>query len=172
MSPIAITYRLALPEFMAASESHWSTHKQGSRTNVMLAVVGVLLGCVWLPFNSWGAFPLVAGIVLFLMVLVRSFLWRRAYREATKFAGDIAVTFSDENIHVVTNDGVSDLKWSVYTGYLDAPDFVLLYMTSRAFSVIPKSAFASVPAQREFVNLVDSKLGPARQQTHASGPSG
>lgn len=162
MTPIVITYRLTLPEFMTACNAHWSIHKQGSRTNAILGVIAIAVGLALWPFSSWSAFFLVLGLVLLLLVIGRSILWRRAFQDAKKFAGDISVTFGDEKIHVDTTDGVSDFNWSIYNGYLDTPEYVLLYLTRRSFSVIPKSAFANANSQREFMSLVDSKLPRVR----------
>jgi hypothetical protein len=69
-------------------------------------------------------------------------LWRRAFHQARKFTGNISVTFSDESIHVETSDAVSELKWSIYSGYLDTPE--------------SEAAAVQIPARpRQYGNPVD-----------------
>jgi hypothetical protein len=158
MTPISITYRLSLPEFMAACHAHWNANKQGARANSIFGVIGIIAGAAMLPFHLMGAFLMLIGIVLIGMVIGRSILWRRAYMDSKKFTSPISLIFNDETIHVETIDGVSDLQWSVYSSYLETPEYFLLYMTSRTFSVIPKSAFVNATKVRDFVSLVGSKL--------------
>lgn len=158
MTPIAFTYRLTLPAFMAACHEHWKVHKQGARANSILGVIGIIAGAALFPFHWIGALLILVCIVLIAMVIGRSILWRYAFLDNKKFTAPISLIFSDESIHVETIDGVSDLNWSVYSGYLETPEYVLLYMTHRTFSVIPKSAFSNFETTQDFVNLVSSKI--------------
>ncbi len=162
MSPIAITYRLTLQEFMAACHAHWNAHKQGARANSILSVIGIIVGAALLPFHWIGALLIFICLVLIALVIGRSIIWRHAFLDHKKFTAPISLIFGDETIHVDSLDGTSDLKWSVYCGYLETPEYILLYMTRRTFSVIPKSAFANANQVRDFINLVGSKLPPIK----------
>ena len=158
MTPIKVTYRLTLQEFMAACHSHWNAHKQGARANSILSAIGIIAGAALLPFHWIGALLIFIGIVLIAMVIGRSIIWRRAFLDNKKFTAPISLIFGDEKIHVETIDGTSELNWSFYSGYLETPEHILLYMTRRTFSVIPKSAFANINQVRDLMNLVGSKL--------------
>ena len=162
MTPIAITYRLTLQEFMAACHAHWNAHQQGARANSIFGVVGVIVGAALFPIHWTGALLIVIGFVLIAMVIGRSLIWRHAFLDNKKFTAPISLVFGDETIHVETIDGTSDLKWSAYSGYLETSEYILLYMTRRTFSVIPKSAFANVNQVRDFMNFVGSKLSPIK----------
>ena len=158
MTPIEITYRLTLQEFMAACHAHWNAHQQGARANSILSAIGIIVGAALLPFHWIGALLIFICIVLIAMVVGRSVIWRHAFLDNKKFTAPISLIFGDETIHVDSLDGTSDLKWSAYSGYLETSEYILLYMTRRTFSVIPKSAFANAATVRDFVGLVGSKL--------------
>ena len=151
------------PEFMKACNNHWSAHRQGTTSNLIVSFVAIVLGLAFLFFTFWIAISLAAiGGVLLLITWLRSFLWRRAFREAKKYSEDIAVVIKDNSVNVESAEGKSDLKWDFFTWYLDTPEYVLLYMTKRSFSVIPKSAFQNEQGVQAFVDLVKSKLKKIR----------
>jgi len=135
-------------------------HRHSTASNLVIGVFATVLGLALLYFTFLLALILavVGGLLLFLTWL-RYFLWRRAFREAKRFNDDIAITMNDDSLHVESAEGKSDLKWGFYTWYLDTPEHVLLYMTKRNFSVIPKSAFQDDAQIQGFMNLVRSKLG-------------
>ncbi len=158
MTPIEITYRLTLQEFMAACHAHWNSHKQGARANSILGIIGIIVGAALLPFHWVGALLIFICFVLIAMVIGRSIIWRRAFLDHKKFTAPISLVFGDETIHIETIDGTSDLNWSFYSGYLETPEQILLYMTRRTFSVIPKSAFTNANQVRDFMSLVGSRI--------------
>jgi hypothetical protein len=128
-------------------------------SNLVASTVAIVVGLALLFFVSWVAVILVAvGGLLLLITWLRSFLWRRAFREAKKYNDDIAVVINDDNVHVESAEGKSDINWGFFSWYIDTPEHVLLYMTKRNFSVIPKSAFKDEQSVQSFVELVRSKL--------------
>jgi len=159
MDPITIRYRLNEPEFMRACGAHWASLRLGTLHNVITGLLIVLLGVGMLSFLFWLALILaVVGGVLILMTGVRSLLWRKAFRDAKKYNKDISVIIKEDSVHVESAEGKSDLNWGFFSWYLDTPDYVLLYMTRRSFSVIPKSAFRDARDLQAFVDIVKSKL--------------
>jgi hypothetical protein len=159
MDPITIRYRLNEPEFMRACGAHWSSLRLGTRANVITGLVGVILGLAMLSFLFWLAIILAAvGGALILITGVRALLWRKAFRDAKKYNTDILVVINEDTVHVESAEGKSDLNWGFFSWYLDTPDYVLLYMTKRSFSVIPKSAFRDARDLQAFVDIVKSKL--------------
>ena len=159
MEPIAIRYRMTEPEFMKACNAHWTVHRQSTVSNVIAGAVAIVLGLTLLFVVFWLALFLAAiGGVLLLTTWLRSVFWRKAFREAKKYNDDIAVVIKEDCVHVESAEGKSDLKWDFFTWYLDAPEHILLYMTKRTFSVIPKSAFQDEQRIQSFVDLVKAKL--------------
>ena len=150
-------------EFMMACNAHWTAHRQSTLSNVIAGAVAVTVGLALLFLTLWLAiFLATAGSILLLITLLRSLFWRRAFRDAKKYNNDISVIIKDDSVHVESAEGKSDLNWDFFTWYLETPDHVLLYMTKRSFSVIPKAAFQNDGNVQTFVNLVESKLKKIR----------
>ena len=159
METISIRYRITEPEFMAACNAHWSTQRQSTLSNAIAGATAIVIGLVMLFFVFWLALFLAAvGAILLLITWLRSFLWRRAFREARKYTEDISVVVKDDVVHVETAEGKSDLNWTFFTWYLDTPDHILLYPTKRTFSVIPKKSFPDAKSIDQFLDAVKTKL--------------
>ncbi len=163
MEPFSIRFRLTEAEFIKACNAHWSAHHQGTLSNAICGTAAFVLGVALLFFIFWPALILMAaGGILLSMIGLRTFLWRRAFRDAKKYTQDISVVINDDFIHVETAEGKSDLNWNFFTWYLDTTEHVLLYVTKRNFSVIPKSAFQDNERVQTFVDLVKAKLKKIR----------
>jgi hypothetical protein len=159
MEPISIRYRLSEPEFMTACDAHWSAQRTSTLSNVITAAVMFVVGLVTLFFMFWLATVLFAvGGLLLLITWLRSLLWRKLFREAKKYNDDISVTIDDDTVRVESAVGKSDLDWNFFTWYLDTPEHVLLYMTKRNFSVIPKKAFRDTQQVDSFLEVVRKRL--------------
>jgi hypothetical protein len=159
MEPITIRYRLTETEFMRACGAHWATLGLGTRSNVITGLLIAVLGLAMLSFLFWLALILAAvGAALVIITGVRSYLWHKSFRDAKKYNTDILVVIKEDSVHVESAEGKSDLNWGFFSWYLDTPDYVLLYMTKRSFSVIPKSAFQDAQGRQAFVDIVKSKL--------------
>ena len=158
---ISITYRLSMTDFMRACEAHWRAQRLGTTSNAITSALSLSVGIsLWLLFNwFWLALILViSGAMLLGLIGIRQMLWRKAFRDARKYQGDISLSFSDKGVRVETLEGTSDLNWGFYSWFLDAPEHILLYMSKKTFSVIPKSAFNGSQTEDEFRHLVMSKL--------------
>jgi len=148
---------------MSACNAHWTAHRQGAKGNLIIGFVGLVVGLVFIASMFWIAvLILIAGSVLIFITLLRSFLWKRAFRDAKKYNNDISITFNDDLIRVESAAGKSDLKWGFYSWYLDTPEYILLYMTKRNFSVIPKSAFNDSVNAGQFIETIKTRLKSIR----------
>ena len=99
---------------MTACRTHWSAHHQGTVSNSVAGMAGVLVGLALLPILCWlAALVVVAGAALLLITGLRTLLWRRVFREARKYHDDICVTFEDEGIRVQSAEGENDINLCV-----------------------------------------------------------
>ncbi|MBT3290302.1 MAG: hypothetical protein HN849_09265 [Victivallales bacterium] len=159
MSRIEVSYSLTQEQFMAAVEASWKAQGVSTRFCVLIGLAVVLVAGASMPFASWLGWPLLwLGAVLLAVAAIRTRVWRRAFQAARKYTQSIHVVFTDENIHVDSAEGTSDLNWTFYSAYRDIPDYVLLYMTRHAFSAIPKSAFDNEEDLRTVLRLADAEL--------------
>jgi len=157
---ISVSYRLSMSEFMCACEAHWRAQRQGTVSNAIAGMLALTAGIgLWLFNWFWLALILViSGCALLSLIGMRRILWQRAFRDARKYQGEISVSFSTEGVHVETLEGKSDLNWGFFSWFLETPEHILLYMTKKSFSVIPKSAFNESETEDAFRKLVTSKL--------------
>jgi hypothetical protein len=144
---------------MSACNAHWSAHRQGTLSNLIVGGVGVAIGLISFALSLWLAiFVISAGASLLIMTWARFLLWRRFFREAKKYNDDVSVVFRDDAVHVESAEGKSDLNWDFFSWYLDTADYVLLYTTKRQFSVVPKKSFPDSESLRRFLEQVEKKL--------------
>jgi hypothetical protein len=163
MNAIEIHYTLTLAQFMQACSAHWKATRQGTLTQIVAGSIGVGVGLLAMDFAEWLAIALVVvGVAIWGVSLLRWVMYRRTFHEAKKYTQNIHAIFSHDGIHIDSAEGTSDLNWGFYSKYRDTRDFVLLYMTRHQFSIIPKSAFASVDEAKRFVDLVDARVEQAR----------
>lgn len=142
MNAYHLKYSISEAEFLEAYEAHWRIKKQSSKSNLIYGVVALLLGGALYFYIGWiGVLLAAVGAILIVMVMLRRFLHIRAYRENKKYRDQIEVVFTEEKIEVRSNDGESKLNWSVFQKYVDTQHFLLLYISSNSFSIIPKQAF-------------------------------
>ncbi len=169
MSEYKLKYSITEAEFMEAYEAHWKSNKQSTKSNLALGALGVLAGlALCLYVDLYGLILAVVGLVLACMPLIRRYTHIRAYRDSKKYQGEIEVTFADEQIEVRSNDGESRLKWSVYSKMLDTKNFLLLYLSPRLFSIVPKKAFAG-PAD-EFIDFAKDKISQQSSAINSDRP--
>ncbi|MDA0991488.1 MAG: YcxB family protein [Verrucomicrobia bacterium] len=169
MEPLAIRYRITEADFMTAWNAHWSSRREGTRTNCILGLIGLGLSAAMLAILFWLALVLaIASSLLLLITGLRTVLWRRAFRESKKYNRDIAVTVTDDSLRVESAEGTSNLNWDFFTWHRETPAHVLLYLTKRSFSIIPKASFRDDEGLKRFLALVESKL-PALTYRHERG---
>ena len=101
---------------------------------IILSVVWTLVMWVWLPFN-----------------------WRRSYAKDRRLKHEITADISDNGIHMESSDFDSNLKWGLFTRFLESERVFLLYQTNRMFNLFPKSAFTGGEIE-EFRQLAGRKL--------------
>ncbi|WP_353572149.1 YcxB family protein [Candidatus Albibeggiatoa sp. nov. BB20] len=161
MTPISIQYRLTESEFMAVCYANWTVQGSRPQWDIMVGVVFCVIGLSTLIAHFLlGLFIIGCGAILLSIVLIRSFLWRKAFRDTPKYNEPISIVFQQDMIYVKTIQGESYLNWNTYAWYLDTSHFVLLYMTKKYFSVIPKAAFQDQAQIKTFLDLIQSKLKP------------
>ncbi|MDQ8183865.1 YcxB family protein [Pelagicoccus sp. SDUM812005] len=157
MKEFQLTYSISLDDFLDAHEEHWKSTGHSTRGSVIRGIVGVIAGVVVGYYVGWIGYVLSGvGAVLALMPLWRRHLHARSFKEYKKYKDQIQVTFKEDQIDVETNDGDSKLKWSTYTKIFDTKDYILLYLSERSFSIIPKRVFPERAA--EFFEFAKSKI--------------
>ncbi len=152
-----LKYSISEAQFIEAFEAHWKSKNLSSKSNLILGVGAISLGAVLYFLTNFGGILLATiGTILILMVVLRLFLHRRAYRDNTKYKGEIEVIFTEEHIEVKSTEGESKLNWSLFQKHLITQNFILLYISQNTFSIIPKPALDE--DLESFLELIENKI--------------
>lgn len=88
-----------------------------------------------------------------LAFLISSFLWfsimiafwfvlpYSIYKSASTFKDRFTVNFEDSHLFLENKNGSKSWTWRQFKSYMESPFFFYLYLSSRAFFLIPKTAF-------------------------------
>jgi len=96
------------------------------------------------------AYPVLSAVVLLLP--------RFTIAGNAKLRDEYRLTFADDGIVFKTTSIDSRIEWNLYTHAIEVRDFYLLYYGRRAFTVIPKRAFASAADMQAFDALLAARV--------------
>ena len=95
---------------------------------------------------------------------------RLRFRREPKFRDEYHLEFSEEGIHLVTDNVDSRLSWGLYTKASEHDKFYLLiYGSNYAMTVVPKRAFTSARQEASFRELLRRKLAPQLKERDVAG---
>lgn len=156
MKEFRLRYAITEKDFMEAYEAHWKSNRQSTRSTVIPGIIGMVAGIAYTQKSpGWGIALAGLGFGLVLVAVLRRYLHVRAFRENPKFGAEIETVFSEENVEVKSAVGESSLEWSIFENVRETPRFVLLYLSPRSFSIIPKSVLGG--RLDEFLELTKRK---------------
>ena len=85
-------------------------------------------------------------------------LARNTFKTSPLFQGELSCTFTDSGVEMKTAASQSRVDWSGFHRAVELGDFVLLYMSSRVFYIVPKKSFSSVDQLEAFKSLLRRKM--------------
>ena len=181
MEPISVRFKLSEQEYMAAARLLTFSNTEAQVRLVVsynLFALGLFLLMMAGEFSLFtsgvaGACTLIA--LAFCFYYTHVVLARRCYRGDQKFRHGLALTFTDEHIHVQADQIDSKLGWKLYTDVReDESCYVLIYGKDlRMMTVVPKRAFKSKQQERAFRGLLAAHFDQAltaRQLTNDAPP--
>ncbi|QDV61090.1 YcxB family protein [Crateriforma conspicua] len=139
----------------------------GSKRDLLLGIAAIV-GGVYFYFAGYAfvaAVLLLAGIVLTTMVVfavvVQPIL---VYNAHPKLKDRYSLTFSDTGISFHTDEIDADVKWSMYSGWIQDNEFFTLFYDQREMLIVPKRALAQGDDSR-LQSLLSQYVGRALQTT-------
>ncbi len=85
-------------------------------------------------------------------------LARNTMRTSTMLGAELRHVFSETGVETVTSASQSRVDWTGFHRAVEIKDFVLLYMSSRVFYIVPKRAFADGAQLENFKSLLRGKM--------------
>ena len=79
-------------------------------------------------------------------------------RTSPLFKGELRHVFNDTGVETVTSASQSRVDWSGFYRAVEIKDFVLLYMSSRVFYIVPKKSFSSPGQLEAFKSLLRKRM--------------
>jgi hypothetical protein len=90
-------------------------------------------------------------------------LARNTLRTSPMIKGELRYVFDDDGVETITSASQSRMAWAGFHRAAELKDFVLLYMSSRVFHIVPKRVFADGPQVASFKSPLRRKMeGKAR----------
>jgi len=135
----------------------------GSKRDLLLGVVAIVGGIslYFTGYDSVAAVLLVAGTVLIAMiafaVVIQPIL---IYKAHPKLKDRYSLTFCDTGISFHTDKIDADVKWSMYTGWIQDNEFFTLFYDQREMLIVPKRALGQGDDSR-LQSLLSEHVGPA-----------
>lgn len=103
-------------------------------------------------------FVTVAAALVGLGFALPYLLARNTMRTSPMIKGDLRYVFDENGVETTTTASQSHMDWAGFHRAVEIKDFILLYMSSRVFHIVPKKAFPD-PAQLEvFKSLLRKKI--------------
>ena len=85
-------------------------------------------------------------------------LARNTMRTSPMIKGEIRYVFSESGVETVTTASRSQMDWAGFHRAVEIKDFILLYMSSRVFHIVPKKAFVDASHLESFKSLLRRKM--------------
>jgi YcxB-like protein len=94
---------------------------------------------------------------------------RLGARRMTARASEQMLSFSDDGVSAANADGEGSFEWRHWTRWMQTRDLYVLKGARRAFTFVPRRAFASPAAESEFRELLGRHIGSRPPQSGRFG---
>ena len=159
MNEISIEYKISQREFMEAYEFHWKAQGNGTMSNSIISIIGIMIGLYIIQDYSIAGYFITSLCLVFLILIIsRKYIFLRSYLNSPKYSQNCKASFTNDSINVENATGKSELNWSIFNRYVDTPTQILIYMSKNSFSIIPKSAFKTEQEVSFFKTMLNEKM--------------
>ena len=160
-----ISYRITAETYVEAQKLHAAKGAPISQRILKFVfppfflLIGAITA-VWGSFgpNSWGM--LVLGTFWAVLFWVYPpWQWKRTYAKERRLHEEYTADISEAGIRLEGLMGDGNMRWGLYTRFLESDKLFLLYQSPQLFNMFPKSAFGPGEAD-QFRELLKRKLLP------------
>ncbi len=129
-----------------------------SRSTRAMLALGLALVAVGLGIGKTAVLVIGAAELVYWLGLV-VIMPRYGARRLTAAASEQTMSFSDDGVTAANASGEGRLDWRDWKRWMQTGDLYVLTGAPRAFTFVPRRAFASPAAESEFRQLLSRHIG-------------
>lgn len=162
METVEVTFTYTQSEYVKAERQYLIASKLLPKRTIVIAALYLPLSIFYLFLASFNVLSIVGVAIAVLAIAFGCAVYFYApgyrFKQTAKFQEEYKLKFSDDGIEFTTPTLHSDLKWGVYSAFIETDQFYFLIQVPRIYTLIPKRVFASVADQRSFEKLIATHL--------------
>jgi len=160
-----LEYRLTFNDFLEANQAHLKSHGflylflwVVSGLMVVVGLASLLIGDIW---NF--CFSVILGICINpSFYLLQRYCLARTWKSQRCIREPVTLEVTEEGLTLSSPYFQSNLKWQIYTGFLETKNLFMVYQSERLFNLFPKRAFNSDEQINEFRELLRTMIVNSR----------
>jgi hypothetical protein len=162
-APIEVTFRLTQRDLYAVYVH--TLLRMWLLIPIVICMIGILALSALSDFTAHTSYliPALRFLTVALALVGLGFalpylLARNTMRTSPLFRSELRCVFSESGVEMATPASQSRVDWSGFHRAVELKEFVLLYMSSRVFYIVPKRSFSSPDQLEAFKSLVMKKM--------------
>lgn len=157
-----LEYRLTLNDYLKAAQvtyNSWRFFKFLFCGINIFIVISAIFEIIRKPYHLYNYLSLIFGICNIPLI---QFVLRRGVIDAWKNPANmmqepINMDITEEVLSVKTSSVEAQIKWQIYTHFVETPNLLIVYLSSQQYYIFPKRAFSS-EEQLSFRELLSRKV--------------
>jgi hypothetical protein len=130
------------PKVIQALRYHFISKREIKFMMILVNVFAIISAILYFVKKiSALAFLVSSSLWFVMMIAFWHLLPKMIYRKSEMFKGSYKATLGDGFFRIENNQTSRNWQWNEFSGWMESPHFFHLYFSSRAFFIIPKSAF-------------------------------
>ncbi|MFB2894611.1 YcxB family protein [Aerosakkonemataceae cyanobacterium BLCC-F50] len=153
-----LEYQLTFNDYLEANQNHSKWRK------ILMWIIAIfffilgLLSIIIIPAEPSSYIFLVLGICYIPLVkLIERYNLARIWKSQPSIREPITLEANEEGITLKSTLFESNIKWQVYTKFVETNKLLMLYQSNQSFNLLPKRAFSTNEQLNEFRELLRIK---------------
>ena len=171
MATMRLEYRLSAKDYQEAYTANYKSQRVSYLFLWSLSVLVIGLGLLYLFAPTQGSFFVrMLGLIFMgcgaclVPDLYYRFFMLSGWKNNPGWREPIELQISEEGIMYVSPSIQANIKWPVYSHFIETPNLFLIYPVQQLYGVLPKRAFRTREQARDFRRLLKVKIGTGGTQ--------
>ncbi len=157
-----LEYRITFNDFLEAHQAHLKSQRFlylfiwiASISVVVVGVAGLFIGDIW----NFCLLVIVGICINPSSNVLQRYCLARIWKSQPSIREPITLEVTKEGLTVSSPSFQSNLKWQIYTHFIETKNLFMVYQSKQIFNLFPKRAFSSDEYIHEFRELLRTRLG-------------